>query len=120
MSNMSYRSITDKREREKKIVGDMIKIYCRKKHKSKTKLCFECNELHEYAILRSDKCTYMETKTFCNNCNTHCYKTDMRQKIKEVMRFSGPRMIFYHPVVAIRHVIETKKEKKKIEGKNQT
>lgn len=34
----------------------------------------------------------------------------MREKIREVMRFSGPRMIFYHLVMAIRHVIESKKE----------
>lgn len=39
----------------------------------------------------------------------------MREKIRRVMRFSGPRMIFHHPVAAMRHVIETKKEKKRIE-----
>ena len=42
-------------------------------------------------------------------------KKDMREKIREVMRFSGPRMIFPHPVMAIRHVIESKKEKKHME-----
>lgn len=40
----------------------------------------------------------------------------MREKIREVMRFSGPRMIFHHPVAAIRHVIETKKEKRRLEA----
>lgn len=59
---------------------------------------------------RSDKCPFMETKTFCSNCRVHCYKPEMREKIREVMRFSGPRMIFYHLVMAIRHVIESKKE----------
>lgn len=39
-----------------------------------------------------------------------------REKIREVMRFSGPRMIFYHPVMAVRHVIESKKEKKRLEN----
>ena len=37
----------------------------------------------------------METKTFCSNCKVHCYKPEMRKKIRAVMRFSGPRMIFY-------------------------
>ena len=37
------------------------------------------------------------------------------EKIREVMRFSGPRMIFYHPYLAIKHVIESKKEKKRLE-----
>ena len=45
----------------------------------------------------------------------HCYKPQMREKIRDVMRFSGPRMIFHHPIAAVRHVIETKKEKKKLE-----
>lgn len=42
-----------------------------------------------------------------------------REKIREVMRFSGPRMIFHHPVAAIRHVIETKKEKRRLEKENE-
>ena len=103
-----------KREREKETVSLMISIYCRKLHGGET-LCPECAELNDYARLRSDKCPFMETKTFCSNCKVHCYKPDMREKIREVMRFSGPRMIFHHPVMAIRHVIESKKEKRRLE-----
>ena len=106
--------VKTKREREKDTVSLMIAIYCRKKHRSKP-LCPECAELDAYARLRSDKCPFMETKTFCSNCKVHCYKKDMREKIRAVMRFSGPRMIFHHPIMAIRHVIETKKEKKRLE-----
>lgn len=39
----------------------------------------------------------------------------MWEKIRAVMRFSGPRMIFHHPVAAVWHVIETKREKKRLE-----
>ena len=46
-------------------------------------------------------------------------KPVMREKIREVMRFSGPRMIYSHPITAIRHVIETKKEKKRLEKKHE-
>ena len=105
-----------KREREKEIVSLMISIYCHKKHKCKN-LCSECSALDTYARQRSDKCPFMETKTFCSNCKVHCYKNDMREKIKEVMRYSGPRMILHHPIMAIRHVIENKKEKKSMEAK---
>ena len=108
------RDIESKREREKVIVTQMIELYCRKKHGGKC-LCPECAELAEYARLRSDKCPLMETKTFCANCKVHCYKPAMRDKIRAVMRFSGPRMLFYHPVAAVRHVIEMKKEKKRLE-----
>ena len=106
--------VKTKRQREKETVSLMIRLYCRKKHGGKT-LCLECAALDTYARQRSDKCPFMETKTFCSNCKVHCYKKDMREKIREVMRFSGPRMIFHHPVMAIRHVIETKKEKRRME-----
>ena len=65
-----------------------------------------------YADARVDHCPHMETKTFCSACKTHCYKPQMREAIRQVMRWSGPRMIFHHPVLAIRHLIETKKQKK--------
>ena len=106
--------VQSKREREKETVSLMISIYCRKRHGSKT-LCPDCAALDTYARQRSDKCPFMETKTFCSNCKVHCYKPDMREKIREVMSFSGPRMMLHHPVMAIRHVIETKKEKKRLE-----
>ena len=95
------KSVETKREREKKMVSEMIALYCRKKHGTKGTLCPECAALNGYARQRSDKCPFMETKTFCSNCR--------------VMRFSGPQMIFHHPVAAIRHVIETKKEKRRLE-----
>lgn len=106
---MKKKTIENKRQQEKTMVALMIRLYCNKKHKTKKELCPECQTLHDYAMLRSDKCPFMETKTFCSNCKVHCYKADMREKIREVMRFSGPRMIFHHPVMAVRHMIESKK-----------
>ena len=99
----------DKREREKRVVHLMIALYCRKKHGQRT-LCPDYAALDQYAAARSDKCPFMETKTVCSNCAVHCYRPDMREKIRLVMRFSGPRMILYHPILAIRHVITSKKE----------
>ena len=109
-------NIESKREKEKFMVEEMIGLYCRKQHKTKKGcMCDECQELAEYAKQRSDHCPFMENKTFCSNCRVHCYKPEMREKIRRVMRFSGPRMIFVHPVMAMKHVISTIKEKKKIE-----
>ena len=112
-------NVESKREQEKRTVALMIRLYCKKKHSTTSELCSACQILHDYAMQRSDKCPFMETKTFCSNCKVHCYKKDMRDKIREVMRFSGPRMVFYHPVMAIRHVIESKKEKKRLEKENE-
>ena len=61
----------------------------------------------------TEKCPFMESKTFCSNCRVHCYCPDMRAKIRMVMRFSGPRMLFYHPVLAIRHLVESTKGKRR-------
>ena len=108
--------VTSKREREKETVSQMIRLYCKKQHGTKQGLCPDCAALEEYARLRSDKCPFMETKTFCSNCKVHCYKPEMREKIRAVMRFSGPRMLLVHPIMAIRHVIESKKEQKRSEN----
>lgn len=104
-----------KREREKRMVSQMIALYCRKKHHTRGDLCPQCAALDAYAKMRADKCPFMETKTFCSNCRIHCYKPDMRARIREVMRFCGPRMILHHPVAAIRHVVETRKEQRRLE-----
>ena len=107
-----------KREKEKKVVAEMIGLYCRGHHGTtrKTGMCPECQALADYAAARSEHCPFMETKTFCVNCRVHCYKPEMREKIRQVMRWSGPRMIFYHPVMAIHHVISVKQEAKRLKA----
>lgn len=105
-----------KREREKYVVSEMIALYCRKNHGQKA-LCPECAALLAYAMERSDKCPYMEHKTFCSSCKTHCYRPEMRERIRAVMRFSGPRMMTVHPVLAVRHLIESRAEKRRMQKK---
>lgn len=105
-----------KREREKQMVSQMIALYCRSKHHTRGGLCAQCAALDAYARQRSDKCPFMERKTFCSNCRVHCYKPEMRAMIRQVMRFSGPRMLLYHPVTALRHAVATRKEQRRLEG----
>ena len=104
-----------KRLREKETVREMIALYCKKKHGAKGTLCPSCAALLRYAEARSDHCPFMAEKTFCSNCRVHCYHPEMREQIRLVMRFSGPRMLFSHPGMAIRHVIESRREKKRLE-----
>ena len=102
-------------EKEIKIVTLMIELYCRKKHGGKKgELCAECSKLLEYVRFRRFRCPWGDKKPFCSNCSIHCYKPDMRAEIAEVMRFSGPRIVLYHPVVAFRHLSESRKQKKKL------
>lgn len=96
-------------EGEKKVVSSMIAIYCRSKHSSGKELCEECSALNEYALQRLETCRFGEEKPTCAGCPVHCYKKNMRVKIKEVMRFSGPRMLFVHPIATIRHLYRERK-----------
>ena len=104
-----------------KTVRFMIELYCRGKHKTKRgELCNECRELWEYVQLRRSKCPFGDNKPFCSNCKIHCYKSEMRERIKAVMRYSGPRMMFYKQKIAGAYVFEKKKKKreeKKIKAK---
>lgn len=104
--------VEKKRQKEQYVVEEMIRLYCRKNHsKEEGELCSECQALLDYARLRSQKCPFMEEKTFCANCKVHCYKPEMREKIRQVMRFSGPRMLFYHPMLAIWHLVCSRKNR---------
>lgn len=87
---------------EKIIVEHMISLYCRKKHKC-TILCDDCAKLKAYAIERLTKCRFGDSKPACKLCEVHCYNKDMRNLIRQVMRFSGPRMFFYYPKDAFLH-----------------
>lgn len=94
-------------EREKETIKLMIEIYCLKNHKSeKGVLCNECKELLEYAHKRLDNCKFGNEKSTCSRCPIHCYKKDMKEKIKKVMKFSGPRLLIYKPLAVIRHALD--------------
>jgi hypothetical protein len=86
---------------EKQTVMAMITVYCRG-HGHKLP-CAECEALQDYALQRLDKCPYGNEKPACKDCPIHCYKPAMREKIKEVMRYSGPRMLWNYPWLSVRH-----------------
>ncbi len=92
--------------REKKTIGAMVHIYCKAHHETKDELCQECAEFYEYAKMRLDKCPFQENKTTCGKCRIHCYKPGMKEKVREIMRYSGPRMLLHHPVLAMHHVVD--------------
>lgn len=99
--------VNKKKQKELDIVQKMIEIYCKENHQSNEKLCEECQEMLDYAKQRIERCPFTETKTFCASCKVHCYRADMKAKIKEVMKFSGPRLIFFYPGEVFLHAIDT-------------
>ena len=116
---------------EKKVVALMIRMYCRRHcrqqgrtditdradrtsdinqadNSSRTAtspLCPECAALLDYALRRLDSCRFGNGKPSCRKCPVHCYRADMRERIRTVMRWAGPRMIFHHPLAATRHLL---------------
>ena len=98
--NMARRRI----EEEKAVVEQMIRLYCQKSE-GHAELCTSCRELLDYAHSRLDRCRYGEDKPTCKKCPIHCYRPEMKERIRMVMRWAGPRMMCYHPLAAIRHLL---------------
>lgn len=96
--------------REKKTIEAMIGLYCRSRHGSEPGPCPECADLLCYAMLRLEKCPYQGDKPVCTDCPIHCYKPEMRERIRSVMRYSGPRLILRHPVLALLHLVDARRK----------
>jgi hypothetical protein len=95
--------------RERITIETMIMLYCEAKHQTDRALCADCQELLEYAMHRLRHCKFGEYKPVCAKCPIHCYRKDMRGQVIQVMRFSGPRMIYKHPKLALLHMIDSLK-----------
>lgn len=89
---------------EQQVIRQMIQLYCRQKEGNET-LCDSCRELLEYATRRLDRCHYGAAKPTCRKCPIHCYRPDMKARIQTVMRWAGPRMLFHHPLAALKHLL---------------
>ena len=96
-------------EQEKKTIEKMIQLYCRH-HLKQEPIPEESQRLKEYAWRRLDHCRYGEKKTACKDCPTHCYAPKERETVRQVMRWTGPRMFFYSPIDAIKFNIRLLKQ----------
>ena len=93
--------------REKKTISIMIEMHCRDHHgTAQHNLCGECGALQAYAMQRIDQCPFCLAKPTCATCPIHCYKPDMREEVRQVMRYAGPRMLKRHPLLAVLHTID--------------
>lgn len=86
-----------------------MQIYCRDQHGGGDPLCADCQALLTYAKQRLDNCPFSEQKPACNHCEVHCYSAVQRERVKAVMRYAGPRMLLRHPVLAISHLLDTRR-----------
>lgn len=96
--------------RERATITAMLRIWCRDQHGRRSGLCADCAGLLDYAHQRLDVCPFGEAKPACNHCQVHCYSALMRERVKAVMRYAGPRMLLRHPVLSLWHLIDKRRE----------
>ena len=90
-------------DEELHVVEQMIRLYCHNKE-GNNNLCPQCTDLLTYARTRLTHCQFGEQKPTCRKCPIHCYRPDMKRRMQQVMRWAGPRMLWYHPIAAIKHL----------------
>ena len=92
--------------REWKTVVAMVHCYCRHHHRVAAGGCLECQQLLDYAALRLERCRFGADKPTCARCPVHCYQRYRRDQIKAVMKYAGPRMLWQHPLLSLRHWLD--------------
>ena len=105
------KAIDDRAKRDIEVLAEFVGIYCEGNHPGAEKhgvtaggsvgdalrdtrvaLCDDCARLLRYAASMRVICPY-DPKPSCKKCATHCYRPEDREKIREVMRYSGMRLI---------------------------
>jgi hypothetical protein len=108
--SLSTPSLTRKEIKDLKVLLQFTAVYCRVNHAGdrsllstdepglqslplqKYPVCNECREFLLYAFQRRLRCP-LEERPLCKHCPVHCYKPEYRQKVREIMRFSGQYLI---------------------------
>lgn len=93
--------------RERDTIEKMTFLFCNHVHGTQRgTLCQDCQSLMDYALERLYKCPFQERKSTCAKCTVHCYKPAMRERVRQMMRYAGPRMLLHHPVLAVLHLLD--------------
>jgi hypothetical protein len=108
--------LTNAQTKDLKLLFNFVRIYCGAKHGDQIKtniqvknitvretyLCRECAEVARHALAKRRNCL-LEPKPSCKKCIVHCYGRDYRERIREIMAFSGRRMILRGRLDYLRH-----------------
>lgn len=97
-------------KRERQTIEAMLLMYCHAGHGTASELCLDCKRLLDYASKRLKKCPFQDRKPTCGRCTVHCYHPEMRETIRKVMKYSGPRMVYRHPLLALRHMLDARRK----------
>jgi len=104
------KELTLEQKMDLKILADFIELFCHAKHDRKVvgekaihevlqqgkplpkTICLACAELLEHGMNKRALCP-LDPKPTCKSCHIHCYTAEYRQKIREIMAYSGRKMI---------------------------
>lgn len=110
-----------RRARELKTIRVMVCMYCRGHgHEGGESMCADCDELMEYATRRLERCVFGDAKPTCANCVVHCYSAEMRERVRVMMRWAGPRMLLRHPILGIAHLLDGRRPVPTLPAKSAT
>ena len=114
--------ISEKEKTDIRTLMKFVKIFCRENHNSKREpfslklydikeierreisLCPDCTKLLIYGVTMRLKCPH-DPKPMCKKCEAQCYKGDYKEKIREIMKFSGMYMIKHGRVDLLYHYL---------------
>jgi len=89
-----------------RLVGKFVEVYCSDKHQGverqpfilpenlgSRRFCAECTSFMMYAINRRLKCPLEAEKPSCKRCRIHCYSGEQLARVKEIMAYSGRKLM---------------------------
>lgn len=100
-----------------KFEDDIDKWITKNKHIAKYKIGEHCYKIIQNTFKHTNRCPHSFYKTFCHNCPTKCYTCCELEDINPIMAYSGKRILFKHPIMGIRFVINVIRAKRIINSK---
>ena len=101
-------------QKDRAILEAIGTIYCRAHHaecaQDAAGLCPECREVVETTLAKAQTCPYGHSGN-CQDCDTQCQRGTSKQRVKAMMRYAAPRMVYRHPLMTLSYV--SKKFKKR-------
>ncbi len=92
--------------REYRTLQALVACYCADHHSPEGALCSECQDLLAYAARRLARCPFQKKKPSCAKCPVHCYAPRQRERVRMIMRYAGPKMLWKHPFLALLHLLD--------------
>jgi Nitrous oxide-stimulated promoter len=99
-------TLTKLQKKDIRLIGKFVEVYCAGKHGQAERnlfslpeglgerhLCPECSVFMQYAVARRIKCPLEAEKPSCKHCRTHCYNKANLAKVKEIMAYSGMKLM---------------------------